>query len=143
MYKHQAAGFNLIELLITVAILGILTALALPSYQASVLRSGRSEAKNILLQVAGNQERFFSANNTFSVNADPLSNPVVLALTSETGRYQVTVAACGGGGTIATCFVATATPQLDQVNDSCTTLTLSNTGVRGATGDTVEECWNR
>lgn len=142
MYKAKVAGFNLIELLITVAILGILTALALPSYQASVLRSGRAEAKSVLLQVAANQERFFSANNTYSTNADPLSNPVVVTVTSETGLYQVAVAACGAGA-ITTCFVATATPQNNQANDACATLTFSNTGVRGATGDTVEECWNR
>ena len=81
MYRHGIQGFNLIEMLIAVAILGIITAMALPSYQASVIRSGRAEAKSILLQVASNQERFFSANNTYSTDADPLSNPVVTTLT--------------------------------------------------------------
>ena len=142
MNRHKSAGFNLIEMLIAVAIMGIIAAMALPSYQASVLRSGRSEAKSILLQVASNQERFFSANNSYSTNADPLVAPPAATVTSETGLYQVTVAACGGGN-IANCFVATATPQNNQANDSCTTITLSNTGVRGATGDTVDECWNR
>lgn len=142
MQYYKAQGFSLIELLIVVSIMGIIAALALPSYQASVIRGGRSEGKGVLMQVASNQERFFSANNSYSTNADPLSNPVALTVTSETGLYQVAVAACGAG-TIATCFIATATPQLLQVGDTCTTLTLTNTGVKGSTGDTVDNCWNR
>jgi type IV pilus assembly protein PilE len=64
----------------------------------------------------------------------------VATVTSERGLYQVAVAACGGG-TIATCFVATATPQGNQTADSCTTLTITNTGLKGATGDSAENCW--
>jgi len=61
-------------------------------------------------------------------------------LTSPNGLYRLSVSACGGGA-IGNCFVATATPQGNQTTDSCTTLTLSNTGLRGATGDSVENCW--
>lgn len=133
-------GFSLIELLIVVAIVGVLVAVALPAYQDSVLAGGRAEGQSLLMEVASDQERFYSINNSYSTNAAPLADPPAATRTSESGRYQVAVAACGGGS-IANCFVATATPQGSQTDDSCTTLTISHTGQRGATGDTVENCW--
>lgn len=139
--RPSSAGFTLIEILMVVAILGILAAIAIPSYQNSVLVSRRAEAKSMLLQVASDQERFYSSNNTYSTNALPLAAVPAATRPSENGFYVISVAACGAG--IATCFVAAATPQGDQVADACTTLTLSSTGVRGATGGTAEECWQR
>ena len=138
-------GFTLIEILIVVAILGVLASIALPAYQDSVRRSNRAEAKGELLIVAGEQERFFSSNNSYSTDATPLVIETPTNLTTRTtdnGFYSIAVAA-GGTGDITTSFVATATPQGDQANDACTTLTISSTGVRGATGGTVDECWGR
>jgi type IV pilus assembly protein PilE len=135
-------GFSLIELLIAMAIMGVLVAIAMPVYTNSVIRSNRAEAKNELMQVAAEQERFFSSNNTYSDDATPLRTPNVADRdrTTTNAWYLISVAACAGGA-ITNCFIATATPQGTQLADVCTTLTITSTGVRGATGSTVDDCW--
>lgn len=133
-------GFTLVELLMVVAIVGLLLAVALPSYQDSVLAGGRAEGQSLLMEVAADQERFYSINGSYSSNAAPLADPPQSTRTSESGLYQVSVSSCSGGA-ISDCFVATATAQGSQTDDSCTSLTLDHTGQRGANGDTVENCW--
>jgi type IV pilus assembly protein PilE len=128
--------------MVAVAIVGLLTAIALPAYRNSTLRAARADGKTALLQVASDQERFYSNGFTYSTNAVPLAATPAATLTSRDGNYVVTVAACSGL-TIATCYVATATPQGGQTEDDCGNLTVSSTGVRAASGGTVEECWER
>ncbi|MBL4580923.1 MAG: type IV pilin protein [Gammaproteobacteria bacterium] len=144
MRHTRLNGFTLLELLIVVAIIGILSSIALPAYQNSVLRSARAEAKTELLIVASDQERHFSNFNTYVDDATPLITPVVASRdrTTQNGFYTISVAACGGGA-ITNCFLATATAQNAQTADACTTLTIANTGARGATGATTNECWQR
>lgn len=143
-YAHSQ-GFTLLELLIVVAIMGVLASVALPAYQNSVLRSGRAEAKSELLQVASDQERYFSNFNTYVNDATPLITPIVAGrdVTTQNALYIISVDVCGAGIPMTTCFLATATADGDQTADACTTLTVTSTGARGATGDTTEECWQR
>lgn len=135
-------GFTLVELMVALAIVGILVAVALPSYKQSQLRAARADGKNALMQAASDQERFYSNAFTYSANAGPLSSPAQATVTSPDGKYVVSVAACSGG-TIGSCYVATATPQGDQAEDTCGNLTITNTGIRSASGGTLEECWQR
>ncbi len=141
MKNSNELGFTILELLIAVAILGVLSAIAIPSYLENMGRSRRAEAKTLLVQVASEQERFFSSNLTYTTDDFPLTG-VEDGRESENGFYDLSVAACGGGA-ISNCFIATATAQNEQAGETCTTLTLSNTGVRGATGGSVDECWLR
>ncbi len=134
-------GFTLLELLIVVAILGLLTAIALPGYQRSVLVGGRAEGRALLLQVAANQERYYADHLVYSGNADPFATPASAMLTSVGGLYRVSVTSCPGGG-IEHCFVATAVPLGRQTADTCQSMSVTHTGLTSASGDTVAECWH-
>jgi type IV pilus assembly protein PilE len=135
-------GFTLVEILVALAIVAILAAFALPSYRDSTLRAARADGKAALMQVASDQERFYSNNFTYSTNAVPLAATPAATLTSRDGNYLVSVAACASG-TIANCFVASAAAQGDQAADACGTLTINELGVRTASGGSVADCWER
>ena len=149
-FRHN--GFTLIELLIVVALIGIITAIAIPSYKDYMLRTGRSDGKRTLLDVASQQERFFSENNQYSVSAEPLANPTSAAnIASHEGKYMISVTPVVNASRN-TGFTAIATPVGGQMEDlDCYKLTITNTGVRGiiTSSSTVgspnqaQDCWAR
>ena len=63
---YRQTGFTLIELMITIVIIGVIAAIALPSYQSSVRKSKRTEAKTELLQVMARQEQYFSETRKYT-----------------------------------------------------------------------------
>ena len=136
---HQ--GFTLIEVMIVVAIIGILSAIAMPSYTEYIRRGHRSEARASLLQMAQWMERAATANGVYPTATDNAA-PVAAALASvQKERYTVTMAST------ALTFTVTATAKGAQVKDKCGDYTLDQAGTRGAKGETtgalVSECWNR
>lgn len=135
--SKNARGFTLIELMITVAVVAILAAIALPNYQEYVRRGYRSEARAGLLQAAQWMERAATATGIY-----PTALPVSLA-SVPSKRYVIAFA---DGNTNAQ-FTLNATPGQGQQGDKCGTLTLTNTGERGAngttSGDLATECWSR
>ena len=131
--KHQ--GFTLIEVMIVVAIVGILSAIAYPSYGEYIRRGHRAEGRAGLLQAAQWMERAATATGTYPLTA---AFPDTLK-TVESKRYAISLASVGGAA-----FTLTATPALGQVGDKCGNLTLGHTGVRGASGTApVTDCWNK
>lgn len=132
-------GMSLIELMIAVAIVGILAAIAYPSYRQQVQRSARADAKVELMQAAQSLEKcftMFGAYNSANCVAVPVLNQGQL---SDGGRYQVSLVAVQ-----ASTYRLQAVPQGVQAQDvRCGTLTLDSTGLRGRSGNapTVEECW--
>lgn len=141
--RHSQGGFSLIEVIIVVVIVGILATIALPAYQDSVRKGQRSDAKAGLFAVAGRMEQHILDRGTYTYDMEDLGyddDPMI----SDDAHYTIDAAACGGGGSEATCYVLTATPQSTspQVHDDqCTTLVLSYTGAKTATGTNPDGCW--
>ena len=131
---NQAKGFTLIELMIVVAIVGILASVAMSFYGDNVIAANRTEARAALSGTAGSLEKCKSLYGVYnSANCN-----VAFPIATESNYYAITGALTGST------FVLTATPQTGtpQANDAdCTTLTLSNTGIKGATGADTTVCW--
>lgn len=134
----RASGFTLIELMITVAIVGILAAIAYPSYVEYAERGRRNDAKAVLLEAAQYMERHFSQSGTY-VGA---TLPAALSKSPKEGAawYNITAS-----GVAASTYTLTATPKSGWTPRKCGSLTINQLGVKGKTSssETVEECWSR
>lgn len=133
-------GFTLIEVMIVVAIIGILAAVAYPSYTESVRRGDRSAARAALLDAQQFMERYYAANSRYSTAADGTGSPALptrlQTVPEGSPKYDLSVSAVSLNS-----YTLTADPR--STAETCGNLTLSNTGVKGRSGTvpTIQECW--
>ncbi len=152
--RYKAAkGFTLIEIIATVAIIGILLKIALPSYNNSILQSRRTAAKTALLDLASREARYYSTNNAYSSSTANLGYgnyaagtgvipSISLPLNGSGEYYDLTVTTSNAN----TQFLGTATAVNSQANDGCGNYTLDNFGnqtANGSVGATANgiNCW--
>ncbi|MEO8938702.1 MAG: type IV pilin protein [Burkholderiaceae bacterium] len=133
-------GFTLIELMITVAVIGILAAIAIPSYQDSVWKGKRGEAKAAILRTLQTEERWYTQNNTYQAFSAPLAagSPfsTYSADSASNSHYSVSAAGCATG--IAQCVVITATV-VGNADPKCgASLSMDSTGNKLPT---TSGCW--
>ena len=123
-------GITLIELMIVIVIVGILAAIAYPSYSRYVEQARRADGKTALMDAAQRLERCYTQNNTY------VGCPVAAA--SPDGFYAIAATE-----QTANAFTLTATPQNQQAGDTrCGTFTLESDGSRDASGSLgPDRCW--
>ena len=135
-----ARGFTLIELMVVVAVVAILAAIAYPSYQDSVRKSRRAQAKADLVEFAQRFERHHTVNNTYATFWTAANVPAAARVSPTTAgavvAYDISVRDVG-----ANTFTLVAAPRAGspQAKDTrCGTLTLTNTGAKSAAAN---DCW--
>ena len=138
--RAAGRGFTLVELMVTVAILGILMSVALPSYLDSVRKGRRADAQSVLLEASQFMERFATENLRFDQTRAgvAVALPTTLSSAPKTGAtkfYTVSLQAVGQNS-----FTLRAVPQGAMAADACGTLTLTDTGVKGGS---LTTCWAR
>jgi type IV pilus assembly protein PilE len=143
---HEQDGFTLIEVMITVAIVGILTAIALPSYKSYVERGDRASARAGLMEAQQFMERFYSTNDRY--DQDKAGNAVALparlqSVPAESPKYTISIPT--DPAPTVNSYTLVAAP-INAVS-KCGNLTLDNTGLKGisvpstpSTQD-IANCW--
>ncbi len=133
--RKYMQGVTLMELMIVVVILGILTAVAYPSYRQYAAKAKRNEAKACLLQVATMEERFYLQNNTYTADMTALGFPVGANFVTDSNSYNCTVTAAGPAA-----FSATATYlKADAEAGKCASFTMDGRGLKTSTP--YNDCW--
>jgi type IV pilus assembly protein PilE len=148
--RRSVRGFTLIEVMVAVAIVGILLAIAFPAYNQSARKSRRSDAKAALLDLAQREERYMSTTNQYTNSAPLLGYAASATLTpaspmsvlsGNTAYYNLSVVTSTASGPA---FTATAARTGTQTADSqCGDYSLDSTGkqtVSNAT-QTAADCW--
>ena len=136
-------GFTVVELLIVLAVIGILTAVAFPSYQNHVRKAARASAQAAMMQIADREAQYLLDARNYVVTATALTTLNVTLPVDVASRYTVTVTASDGTNTATTppSYTVTATPIAGGAQASDGTLKLTHTGAKTRTVGTTVYNW--
>lgn len=148
--RWGAPGFTLMEVLITMAIVGILSAIAYPSYTESVLKGRRAEARTALLELMQQQERYMTERNTYLAFTNTAGTTVPAAASSvfkvfagsnaaHTAYWLRAVACAEPNQSLRECVRLEAVPV--RADAAVGTLQLDSTGNKSCSGDRPAACW--
>ncbi|HID46585.1 MAG TPA: type IV pilin protein [Chromatiaceae bacterium] len=126
MIDKNRRGFTLIELMIVVAVVGILAAIGYPSYVDSVRKARRSDGTAALMNAAQRMEVFYAKNATYTSTLADANIPA----TSEEGYFNISIPAANAGS-----YTLRATAVGDQANDDIKGFQLTSTGAKTHTLD--------
>lgn len=144
----KSNGFTLIELMIVVAVIGLLAAIAIPSYQDSVRKGRRAEGRAALTELLQQQERYMTQMNSYLAftNSAGTTTPVSAATTFKVfsgdslakAAYLLSADACPSA-VITECVRLTATPVVADAEAG--NLQILSSGTKTCTGTTTSVCW--
>ncbi len=142
--KHSVKGFTLIELMIAVAVIGILSAIAIPVYSGYIVKANRSDARATLVQAAQFMERIRTERGSYKPGGvlPTLDAGLAQSPNQGTAKYLITIAPASTAQT----FTITATPQGSMVAvEVCGNLSIDNTGLKtfSAGTGTPRICWDQ
>lgn len=139
--KNGVAGFTLIEVMIVVVVVGILVAIAYPSYQEHVNKSRRADAQANLLELAQFMERHYTSQGGYEANGNAGGSPTLpYTKAPKDGSqefYTLSLSAISPQA-----YTLQASPKNSMAGDKCGTLTYTNKGQKGS-GGSLQDCWRR
>ena len=133
--KKNKAGFTLVELMIVIAIVGILAGVGYPAYTSAVNKANRADAIDSLLSLSGRMEEYYMNNDSY------VGATINTAGTGTVGSNQTSDDLYTLSITAATAFAYSLTATPKSTDAECTTLTYDSLGNKGATGTGAAHCW--